>query len=323
MNILITGSAGFIGYHLSKKLLKNNHKVYGLDNLNSYYDVKLKKSRINLLKEFKNFIFFKIDICKTNQLDKIIKKYKIKYIIHLAAQAGVRYSITNPDIYFKNNVEGFFNIMELARTNNIKHLLFASSSSVYGNKNRFPISEDSSTDFPLSFYGATKKSNEVMAYSYSAIFKIPMTSLRFFTVYGPFGRPDMSLFKFTKNIIEGKKIDLFNNGNHIRDFSYIDDVVNGIELIINKPAKEKIPYNCFNIGNSKPQKLKSYLKEIEKNIRKKAKIRSKPLQRGDVVKTHSDIKKIKKYANYNPTTNIGVGIKNFVQWYKNYFNITN
>ena len=323
MNILITGSAGFIGYHLSKKLLKNKHKIYGLDNLNSYYDVKLKKNRINDLKNFKNFYFYKINICKSNMIDNIIKKNKIKYIIHLAAQAGVRYSITNPDIYFKNNVEGFFKIINLAKENQIKHFIFASSSSVYGNKNQFPISEKSSTDYPLSFYGATKKSNEVMAYSYSSIFNMPTTSLRFFTVYGPFGRPDMSLFKFTKNIIEGKKIDLFNRGNHIRDFSYIDDVVNGIELIIDKPSKNKIPYNCFNIGNSKPKKLKTYLKEIEKNIGKKAIIRQKPLQLGDVVKTHSDITKIKKFAKYKPDTDISFGIKKFVEWYKNYFNISN
>ena len=321
MNILITGSAGFIGYHLCNKLLKNNHKVYGLDNLNSYYDVQLKKNRISLLKKFKNFFFFKIDICNKNQIDGIIKKNKIRYIVHLAAQAGVRYSITNPDVYFKNNVEGFFNIINIAKENNIKHFVFASSSSVYGDKNQFPISENSSSDFPLSFYGATKKSNEVMAYSYSSIFNIPTTSLRFFTVYGPFGRPDMSLFKFTKNIIEGKKIDLFNNGNHIRDFSYVDDVINGIVLILDKPSNKKIPYNCFNIGNSKPKKLKSYLKEIENNVGRKAKIRHKPLQKGDVVKTHSDINKIKKFAKYSPNTDIRIGIKKFVDWYKSYFNI--
>lgn len=319
MNILITGSAGFIGYHLSKKLLNDKHKVFGLDNINSYYDVKLKKNRIKSLKNFTDFHFFKIDICKSNQIDKILKKNNIKYIIHLAAQAGVRYSIENPDIYFKNNVDGFFKIMELAKKNKVKHFIFASSSSVYGDKKEFPLSELSNTDFPLSFYGATKKTNEIMAYSYSSIYKMPATALRFFTVYGPLGRPDMSLFKFTKNILAGKKIELFNGGNHVRDFTYVDDIVQGIASIIKKPSKKTIPFNCFNIGNGSPRKLKDFLNEIEKNLGKKAKINSKPLQKGDVVKTHSDISAIKKYSGYKPKTDIKIGIKKFINWYKSYF----
>ena len=321
MQILITGSAGFIGFHLAKKILDSNLKVVGIDNLNPYYDVNLKKNRIKILKKNKDFKFYKLDLNQKQKISNIIKKYKIKYIVHLAAQAGVRYSITNPEAYFKSKLEGFFNILQLSKENKIKHLIFASTSSVYGNNKKFPLKENMRTDNPLSFYAATKKSNEVMAYSYANIFKIPSTALRFFTVYGPFGRPDMALFKFAKNIIMNKKIPLFNSGNHTRDFTYIADIVEGIFLLIKKPPKSKIPYRCFNIGNGKPEKLKKFLNLIENNLNIKSKIYNMPLQTGDVKKTHSDISFLKKITNYKPKTRIDDGIKEFIKWYKEYFRI--
>ena len=322
MNILITGCAGFIGYHLSSKILKNKKSIiFGVDNINNYYDINIKKDRLENLRQNINFKFYKVDLLEFDKLNKIIKKNKINYIIHLAAQAGVRYSIENPSTYFKSNVEGFFNILEISKINKIKHLIYASTSSVYGDNKEFPLNENHKTDSPLSFYAATKKSNEVMAHSYSYIYKIPTTAVRFFTVYGPFGRPDMALFKFTKNILDNKKIELFNGGLHDRDFTYIDDIVAGIFSLIKKPPKSKIPYSIFNIGNGKPQKLLNYLKNIEKYLNKKAKIKKLPLQVGDIVKTHADIKKLKKYSNYSPKTNIEKGIMKFIEWYKEYYKI--
>lgn len=321
MKILITGAAGFIGYFISKKLLSSNKTIIGIDNLNEYYDVKIKQDRIKNLKNYNNFQFIKIDLGDFKKLDNLFKKYEIKYVIHLAAQAGVRYSIKNPNIYFKNNIEGFFNILELSRKYKIKHLIFASTSSVYGNSKEFPLKESENTDKPLSFYAATKKSNEIMAHSYSNIYKIPSTAVRFFTVYGPFGRPDMALFKFTNKILNNKEINLFNNGKHIRDFTYIDDIISGLLKLINKPSKKTIPYQVYNIGNGNPQKLIKYLRAIEKNLNKKAKIKNLPLQKGDVIKTHADIKLINKKVNYNSNTEIDEGIKIFIEWYKNYYNL--
>ena len=274
MKVLITGCAGFIGYHLSIFLLKKKINVFGIDNLNEYYDVKLKKNRLKNINNYKNFTFHKLDLLNIKKLNNIIKKNKIKIVVHLAAQAGVRYSIENPESYLKNNLEGFFNILEVSKQNNIKHLVFASTSSVYGENNNFPLKENDNTNKPISFYAATKKSNEVMAHSYSYIFKLPCTALRFFTVYGPYGRPDMALFKFTKNILENKKIELFNNGNHNRDFTFVDDIVEGIYSVINKPNKKKIPFNTFNIGNGKSRKLIDYLSLIEKKLGRKAKIKN-------------------------------------------------
>jgi len=321
MKILITGAAGFIGYHLSEKLLIEKNIVFGIDNINNYYDVRLKKDRLSNLKLYKNFHFNKVSLCYKNKINKIIKENNIKYIVHLAAQAGVRHSIINPESYFKNNIEGFFNILEISKQNKIKHLVFASSSSVYGNNKIFPLTENMFTDKPLSFYAATKKSNEVMAYSYSNIYKLPSTALRFFTVYGPFGRPDMALYKFTNSILKNKKIDLFNAGEHMRDFTYVDDIVEGILGIIKKPSIEKIPYNCFNIGEGKPSKLKLFLSLIEKNLKKKARITNLTLQSGDVKKTHSSIKLLQKYSFYKPKTSIQEGIKIFISWYKKYYKI--
>ena len=319
MSILITGAAGFIGYHLSKKILNKNTEVIGIDNINNYYDINLKKNRIKELKKNKKFLFYKIDICEYKKLNNIVKKNNIKYIIHLAAQAGVRYSIKEPRTYFKSNLEGFFNVLEISRHNNIKHLIYASTSSVYGDTKKFPLSEINRTDKPLSFYAATKKSNEVMAHSYSYIYKLPCTGVRFFTVYGPFGRPDMALFKFTKNILNNQPIELYNKGNHFRDFTYIDDIVDGIYSLIKKQSKKSIPYEIFNIGNGTPKKLLDYLKHIENNLNKISKTKKLPLQVGDIVKTHSNINKLKKYTSYKPKTNIKIGISRFIEWYKDYY----
>ena len=319
MTILITGSAGFIGYHVTKKILNKNIKVIGIDNINNYYDINLKKNRIKDLKKNKKFFFYKVDLSNYKKLDNIVKNKKIKIIIHLAAQAGVRYSIKNPRIYFKSNLEGFFNILEISRHNNIKHLIYASTSSVYGDSKKFPLSEINRTDQPLSFYAATKKSNEVMAHSYSYIYKLPCTGVRFFTVYGPFGRPDMALFKFTKNILNNHPIELYNKGNHFRDFTYVDDIVDGIYSLIKKQSKKSIPYEIFNIGNGTPKKLLDYLKHIEKNLNKISKTKKLPLQTGDIVKTHSNINKLKKYTGYKPKTNIQIGISRFIEWYKDYY----
>ena len=322
MKVLITGAAGFIGYHLAKKLLIKNIKVIGIDNINDYYDVKLKNNRIKELKKNNKFFFYKLDLCNYKKLNNLVKKNKIKYIIHLAAQAGVRFSIEKPNIYFKSNLEGFFNILEVSRHNKIKHLIFASTSSVYGDSKNFPSTESNNTDRPLSFYAATKKSNEVMAHSYSYIYNLPCTGVRFFTVYGPFGRPDMALYKFTQNIIYNKSIELYNKGNHFRDFTYIDDIVYGIFSLIKKQSNKPIPYEIFNIGNGSPKKLIEYLRNIEKNLNKKTKIKKLPLQKGDIIKTHSSINKLKKYTGYRSKTNIEDGISKFVEWFKDYYQIS-
>ena len=319
MKVLVTGSSGFIGFHLSNTLLKNNHDVIGIDNHNEYYDIKLKKDRLKILKKNNNFLFYQLDLLNKSKLNEVVKNNKIKIIVHLAAQAGVRYSIENPDTYLKNNLEVFFNILDVSRQNHLNHLIFASTSSVYGESKNFPLKENEDTSKPLSFYAATKKSNEVMAHSYSSIFKLPCTALRFFTVYGPYGRPDMALFKFTKNIIENKKIELFNNGNHLRDFTYIEDIVSGIFSIISKPSKNKIPFGVFNIGNGNPRKLKDYLTLIEKKLGKKAKIKNLPLQKGDIIKTHSDITSLNKLTKYKPNTNIEEGIGKFIEWFVSYY----
>ena len=318
MKIFVTGCAGFIGYHLCENLLKSNFKVYAIDNLNNYYDPKLKKDRLKNLKKNNNFFFYKSDLLHKTKIQNIISVHKIKFIIHLAAQAGVRHSIKNPKTYLDSNIIGFFNILEISRKNNIKHLVFASTSSVYGRSNIFPLNEKFNTDQPLSFYAATKKSNELMAYSYANIYKLPCTALRFFTVYGPYGRPDMSLFKFTKAMLEKKKIELFNKGHHERDFTYVEDIVKGIMLLIKKPSSESIPYKCFNIGNGSSKKLLSFLKVIEDYLKIKAKIDYLPLQEGDVIKTHADINSLNKYAGYKPKINVKIGVKNFIDWYKKY-----
>jgi len=317
MNILITGCAGFIGFHVSKKLLENNkYNIYGIDNINNYYDIRLKKNRLSILKKFKNFKFYSFDLSNYNKTLKNFKLNKYKIVIHLAAQAGVRFSITHPSNYLKDNIIAFFSVIDSARLIKAKHFIAASSSSVYGNNKKFPLTEDSDTSHPLTFYGATKKSNEVMAYSYSNIYHMPCTLLRFFTVYGPIGRPDMSLFKFVSSIYKNRYITLNNKGNHIRDFTYIDDVVEFIRRILNKPPKNKIPFEIYNIASSKPKHLKYFIKIIEKTINKKAKVKYAPLQKGDIFKTHADIKKILRKTSYTPSNKFSVGIKNFCEWFK-------
>ena len=319
MNILITGCAGFIGYHLCLSLLRENKKkitIVGIDNLNAYYDVNLKKQRLKNLRAFSdNFIFYKIDISNNLSLKKNFKKHKYDYVINLAAQAGVRYSIDNPETYVKSNLTGFFNILENSKNFKVSHLIYASTSSVYGSSEKFPLKEDLNTDKPLSFYAATKKCNEVMAFSYSNIFNLPTTGLRFFTVYGEMGRPDMSLFKFTENMVKGKPIELFNNGDHVRDFTYISDVVNPLKKLIFLPSKKKIPYDIFNIGSQNPKTLTYFLKIISNKLKIKPIIKKKSLQMGDVYKTHASIKKLKIKLNFSPKTNLKEGVHNFIDWY--------
>jgi len=324
MKILVTGCAGFIGYSFCKKILDSKrYTIFGVDNLNSYYDVKLKKSRLTILKKNnKNFFFTKLDIKNQKKLINFFKKNKFDIVVHLAAQAGVRHSIHNPKTYFDNNVFGFFNILEACKSIKVKNLIYASTSSVYGNVNKFPIKETANTDKPLSFYAATKKTNEVLAYSYSNIYKLRTTGLRFFTVYGPYGRPDMALFKFVKNIILKKEINLYNYGKHTRDFTYIDDVVSFIIGIIEKKnvKKELIPYTVFNIGNGKPIHLKNFLRLIENKLKIKSKIINLPFQIGDVKKTHANVKKINSIIKFKKTE-VKSGITNFINWYTDYFNI--
>ena len=320
MKILVTGCAGFIGYHLVSKLCKNNKfNVFGIDNINSYYDPKLKKDRLKILKKYQNFTFSKLDMTNFKKLENVFKKNKFHIVINLAAQAGVRYSIENPRSFMETNVYGFFNILELSKIYKIKHLIYASTSSVYGSSNKFPLKEKEETSKPLSFYAATKKSNEVMAYSYSNIFKLPTTGLRFFTVYGPFGRPDMALFKFTDSIAKNKYLELFNNGNHERDFTYIDDIIDGIIGVIGKRPKGKIPFEVFNIGSNKPKHLKDFLRIIEFYLEKKAKVKKRNMQVGDVYKTHADVSKLTKTVGYKPKVGVKEGIEKFIKWYKNYY----
>jgi UDP-glucuronate 4-epimerase len=333
MKILITGSSGFIGFHLSKLLLENGNTIHGIDSMNNYYDVSLKKARLKILLKYKKFSFSKIDLENNQKIENIFKKFKPKVVIHLAAQAGVRYSIDKPRVYLNSNIDGTFNVIESSHKVKVNHLIMASSSSVYGANKKIPFKEIEKTETQLSIYASTKKANESMAHSYSNIWNIPITMLRFFTVYGPWGRPDMALFKFTKGIIENKKIDIYNNGKMYRDFTYIDDIVNGINLLIKKPPaiKQKnkykndslssvAPFRILNIGNTKKVYLLNFIKEIEKELGKKAIRNYMPLQKGDVKQTLSDTSLLKRITKYNPKTNYKTGIKNFLKWYQEYYN---
>ena len=334
MKILITGSSGFIGFHLSKKILDQGHKVLGVDCMNNYYDVKLKKARLNILKKYKNFSFRKINLENEKKIKSLFKEFKPSIVVHLAAQAGVRYSIDKPRLYLKSNIDGTFNVIEASYNVNVEHLIMASSSSVYGANRNIPFKEIDKTESQLSIYASTKKANESMAHSYSNLWKIPITMLRFFTVYGPWGRPDMALFKFTKGILNNKPIDIYNNGYMYRDFTYIDDIVDGIYLLLKKiPNKKQIgkykndslskvaPFRILNIGNSNKVLLLNFLKEIELRLNKKSKRKYMPLQKGDVIKTLSNIKLIKSIAKYDPKTNYKKGIREFIKWYKSYYKI--
>jgi len=321
--ILITGVAGFIGYSVAKRLLDLGYKVIGIDNINDYYDVSLKEYRLKILNYYgDSFCFYKIDISNKSSLSDIFIAHRPEKIIHLAAQAGVRYSITNPEVYISTNIVGFANILEIAR-NQFIPMIYASSSSVYGNDNLADcFGENHETSKAISLYAATKKSNEVMAYSYASLFKLPLIGLRFFTVYGPLGRPDMALFKFTKNILSGEKIDVYNNGEMYRDFTYIDDIVDGVLSSINFDLSSyEIPHEIFNLGCGNTRKLIDFVKFIELYCDKEADINPMPLQAGDVLKTSADISKAKRLLNFNPKINIEDGLQRFVQWFKTFYNM--
>ncbi len=334
--ILLTGAAGFIGYHVAKQLLEQDYQVIGLDNINDYYDVNLKLSRLNNLNDHPNFIFERIDIADKDKFFAFVELYKPSVVIHLAAQAGVRYSIENPGAYIESNLVGFANVLEVARNFEIEHLIYASSSSVYGANKKIPFSESDSVDHPVSLYAATKKSNELMAHTYSNLYNIPTTGLRFFTVYGPWGRPDMAYFSFTKAIFEGKAINVFNNGNMERDFTYIDDIVEGIIRLIDKPpvnnynwdfnnpdpATSFAPYRVFNIGNNQPVKLLDFISVLENLIGKEAKKNFLPMQPGDVKTTYANIDRLQKLTGFKPHTSIEEGLEKFIVWYKNYYGVT-
>ena len=335
MKVLVTGSAGFIGSSLVIKLLDRGDTVVGIDNLNHYYDPQIKLDRLSRFKENKKFTNLEIDIIDREKLSNCFKDHKFDVVVNLAAQAGVRYSTENPYAYIDSNIVGFLNILENCRHNEIKNLVYASSSSVYGANESMPFSVNDNVDHPLSLYAASKKSNELMAHAYSELFNIPTTGLRFFTVYGPWGRPDMALFKFTKSILEGKEIEVFNFGNHKRDFTYIDDIVNGIIKVVDNPAKSnpnwsghqpdpgssRAPWRIYNIGNNSPVDLKDFIAAIEESIGIKAKMKLLPLQPGDVPDTYADIKSLEDDFNYRPEISIFDGVEKFIQWYKDYYKL--
>ena len=338
MTILITGSSGFIGYHLTKRLLESKINVIGIDNLNSYYDINLKKARLEELYKISkiekvDFTFFKEDIENYKKIEKIFKKHKPIKVVNLAAQAGVRYSLENPSAYIKANLEGFGNIIELSRQYSVKHLVFASSSSVYGGNKKLPFNENDNVDHPVSLYAATKKANELIAHSYSHLYNLPVTGLRFFTVYGPWGRPDMALFLFTKAILNNEEISIYNHGKMTRDFTYIDDIIESLLRIIDKvpesdknfeymapnPSTSWAPYKVFNIGNSNPTQLLDYINAIEKATGLKAKRKYMPMQPGDVENTSADTHLLEDWVNFKPNTSIEKGISEFVSWYKSFY----
>lgn len=351
--VLVTGSAGFIGFHLSNELIKLNYIVYGIDIINNYYDINLKYQRLEyqgikkeMIKEkeiissakHNNYFFLKADIADHDFIVKFMIDQKFDFVINLAAQAGVRYSIENPRAYTHSNIDGFLSILEGSRHSNVKHLLYASTSSVYGLNTSMPLSEKMPTEHPMALYAATKKANELMAHSYSHLFNLPTTGLRFFTVYGPWGRPDMALFLFINAIIEGRPIDVFNNGNMIRDFTFVADIVESIKRLILKPATPNLewdsknpdissssaPFLIFNIGNSSPVTLIEYIEALEKSLNKKAIKNFLPMQAGDVPITHADVKSLENYIDFKPQTKIEQGIKEFVDWYlRVYINIDN
>ena len=335
MKILVTGSAGFIGSMLSIRLLERGDEVVGIDNHNDYYDPKIKEARLERLVKYTNYKHYKTDLNDNKKLSEIFKIHKFQKVVNLAAQAGVRYSIENPLAYINSNIVGFAYILENCRNNKIEHLVYASTSSVYGANTKMPFSEHDSVNHPLSVYAASKKSNELMAHTYSYLYQLPTTGLRFFTVYGPWGRPDMALFKFTKAILEEKPIDVFNNGKHTRDFTYIDDIVEGVMKTLDNPATSNVnwnskqpdpatsraPWRIYNIGNNKPVQLMDYVKALEKTLGKKAKINFLPLQPGDVPDTYANVDNLNKKFNYKPATSVINGVSNFVKWYKDYFQI--
>jgi len=318
--ILVTGCVGFIGYHLIIKL-SQYYNILGIDNINDYYDVKLKKDRLQILNKIESFKFYKIDILSKEELSNLFKKNDIEFVVHLAAQAGVRYSLSNPQNYIDVNITGFLNILESCKNSKIKKLIYASSSSVYGSNIDLPFRESQKTDSQLSMYGVSKKTNELMAHSYSKLYNIKTIGLRFFTVYGPWGRPDMALFKFTKSILENRSINVFNNGMHSRSFTYVDDIVNCIHLLTKKINSIENIYNIINIGGNQSIKLMDYINCIEYNLGKKAKVKFLPMQIGDVENTESNVDILFDLINYKPKISIDEGIPKFINWYKSYYGI--
>ncbi|GAB3805650.1 NAD-dependent epimerase [Virgibacillus kimchii] len=334
MIILVTGTAGFIGFHLSRRLLTEGHQVIGLDNINDYYDPQLKEDRLNRLTN-ENFTFIRTDLEDLYTVNQTFEKYKPEIVINLAAQAGVRYSLKNPHAYVNSNVVGFTNILEACRHYKVEHLIYASSSSVYGANTSKPFSTSDNIDHPLSLYAATKKSNELFAHTYSHLYGLPTTGLRFFTVYGPWGRPDMALFLFTKAIVNNEPIDVFNNGNMMRDFTYVDDIVESIARLTKRPAQSNpewsgadpdpgssnAPYKVYNIGNNNPVRLMDFIEAIENKLDKKAKKNYLPLQAGDVPDTYANVEDLFKDIDYKPKTTIQEGINKFIDWYVDYYGV--
>jgi UDP-glucuronate 4-epimerase len=335
VRIVVTGAAGFIGMHTSLLLLARGDEVIGIDSLNDYYDVSLKEARLGQLSAYSNFRFYKADIADGMVLSGIFERERPQRVIHLAAQAGVRYSLTNPHAYIEANIHGFLNILEACRHNRIEHLVYASSSSVYGGNTALPFSEDQNIDHPVSLYAATKKSNELMAHTYSHLFGIPTTGLRFFTVYGPWGRPDMALFLFTKAILNNEPIEVFNNGQMTRDFTYVADIVESVVRLIDKPATpdptfnpanpdpstSNAPYRVFNIGNSQPTPLMAYIGALERSVGTMAKMKMLPMQPGDVPATAADTRALEEWIGFKPNTSTEVGIGRFVDWYMDFYKV--
>ncbi len=319
---LITGGAGFIGFHLSKKLLDRGAKVIGFDNLNDYYEVSLKEDRLAILEQYEKYRFIKGDLADNAAVISIFQEYQPQIVVNLGAQAGVRYSIDNPEAYMQSNMMGFFHILQACRYFPVEHLVYASSSSVYGGNDKVPFSTEDKVDEPVSLYAATKKSNELMAHAYSKLYQIPVTGLRFFTVYGPFGRPDMAYYKFTKKIMAGEPIQIYNNGDMYRDFTYIDDIVKGVENILcNPPAvnSKGARYKIYNIGNNKPEKLMDFIEALEKCLGRTAVKEYLPMQPGDVYQTYADVSDLMRDYDFKPDTSIEEGLGKFVEWYRQYY----
>ncbi len=335
MKILVTGAAGFIGHHLSLRLVERGDTVVGIDNLNDYYDVALKENRLKRFAPYPAFRFIKMDIADKRGMDALFALEGFDAVVNLAAQAGVRYSLENPQAYVDANLVGFTNILEGCRHNKVKHLVFASSSSVYGANTKLPFSESDSVDHPISLYAASKKANELMAHCYADLFKLPCTGLRFFTVYGPWGRPDMALFKFTKAILAGEPITVFNHGNMVRDFTFVDDIVEGVVRVVDRPATPDpdwsgdrpnpatsyAPWRVFNIGNNMPVQLMRYINAVESALGIKAKMEMLPMQPGDVPATAADVSRLEAWVNFRPQTSVETGIERFIAWYRDYYKV--
>ena len=333
--ILVTGAAGFIGYHVTKRLLERGDAVVGIDNLNPYYDPKLKEARLQQFRDFDRFEFVRLDVADRAEMASLFRQRRPQRVIHLAAQAGVRYSVENPHAYVDSNVTGFLNVLEGCRHNDVEHLVYASTSSIYGANTMQPFSEHQNVDHPVSLYAATKKANELMAHAYAHLFRFPVTGLRFFTVYGPWGRPDMALFKFTRGILAGEPIPVFNEGRMIRDFTYIDDVAEGVVRILDRvagpdpkwdgdhpdPATSNAPYRIYNIGNNRPVELMTYISVLEHALGRKAKLNLLPMQAGDVPSTMADVSDLERATGFRPRTSVEEGIARFVTWYREYYRV--